>query len=69
MLLLLPGLCIPDCDDIDARLLGRLPLGSREAGTPNDSRLTPDSPGPVMEEVVDADGRFLALLTVTVLGM
>jgi hypothetical protein len=42
-LLLLPGLCSGVCDDIDARLLGRLLLGCREAETPNDSRLTPVS--------------------------
>jgi hypothetical protein len=34
------------CEDIDARLLGRLLVGSREDGMPNESRLTPDSAAP-----------------------
>lgn len=68
MLLLLPGLWIPDCE---ARLLGRLPLGSREPlGIPKESRLTPESPRPLMDEAVDAaDTRFLLFRTVTVFGM
>jgi hypothetical protein len=43
----------PDWDDIDARLLGRLLLGSREdVDTPNESRLTPVSGAPLTEDAV-----------------
>jgi hypothetical protein len=68
MLLLLPGLC---CDATDARLLGRLPLASREPdGMPKESRLTPDSVKPLTDEAFEApDARFLVLRTVTVFGM
>lgn len=69
LLLLLPGRCGPDADDIDARLLGRLLDGSRELDTPNESRLTPACGASLMDEAVDAcEVRFLVLLTVTVLG-
>lgn len=53
---------------MEARLLGRLLLGSRD--TPNDRRLTPESPLAFMAELVEAcDVRLLLLRTVTVLGM
>lgn len=68
-MLLLPGRWAPDCDDIEARLLGRLLLGASEVETPNDIRLTPGSRGAVMEEAVDPDARFLALLSVTLFGI
>ena len=56
---------------MDARLLGRLVLGARaELGIPNESRLTPDSTGPVIDEAADAcEVRFLVLLNVTLLGI
>lgn len=47
---------------MDARLLGRLLLGSRLV-TPKDSRLTPES------TVDAADARLRLLRTVTVLGI
>lgn len=68
-LLLLPGRWTPDCDDIEARLFGRLLLGASEVDTPKDIRLTPGSRGAVMDEVVEPDARFLALLRVTLFGM
>jgi|TARA_R110002003_G_scaffold124_3_gene11212 hypothetical protein len=75
---LLSGRCIPlllsgrvGWDDTDARLLGRLLLGSREdIDMPNERRLTPESAAPLRDEAVDAcDARFLLLLKVTLLGM
>ena len=65
----LPGLFIPDWD---ARLLGRLLLGSRDEpdGIPNERRETPDSVKPFTDEAFEApEGRFLLLRTVTVFGM
>jgi hypothetical protein len=71
-LLLLSGRWTAGCDDIEARLLGRLLLGSREdAGIPNESRLTPESVAPgLTEDAADAcDVRVLVLLRVTLFGM
>jgi len=73
MPLLLSGRCMPlllsglDCDDIDARLLGRLLLGSREdVGIPNERRLTPESGASAREDAADAwEVRFLLLRRVT----
>jgi hypothetical protein len=62
----------PGWDETDARLLGRLPVGSREElGIPNDSRLTPESAAPwLTEDAADAcDVRFLLLRIVTLFGM
>jgi hypothetical protein len=61
----------PDAEDIEARLLGRLFVGSREEGTPKDRRLTPASRAALLiEEAAEAcDVRFRLLLIVTLFGM
>lgn len=71
MLPLLSGRCSPGWEETDARLLGRLVVGSREgAVTPNDRRLTPESRPPLIDEAAEAcDVRFRPLRSVTLLGM
>jgi hypothetical protein len=62
----------PAWDDTDARLLGRLLVGSRELDMPNESRLTPpESAAPwLTEDAAEAcEERFLLLRNVTLLGM
>lgn len=72
---------MPDCDDIDVRLLGLLLVGGSLVGvslmggslegleTPNDRRLTPDTYALEMAEPADTcELRFLPLLSVTVSG-